>query len=53
MKPPFQTHDILVPLHVEFDSCDWSGVENFHAKNHLGKLCVVVLHCEGKIFVNY
>ena len=51
MKPPFQTHDILVPLHVEFDSCDQSGVEYFHAKNRLGKLCVFVLHCEGKIFL--
>ena len=45
----FQTHDILVPLHVESDSCDHSRVEYFHSKNRLGKLCVLVFSCEGKI----
>ena len=25
-KTPSQTHDILVPLHMESDSCDRSGV---------------------------
>ena len=32
MKPPFQTHDILVPLHLESDSCDHSGVGIFSCK---------------------
>ena len=50
-KTPFQTHDILVPLLVESDSCERSGVEYFHAKNRLGKLRVFVFRCEGKILL--
>ena len=50
-KTPFQTHNILVPLLVESDSCERSGVEYFHAKNRLGKLRVFVFRCEGKILL--
>ena len=54
-KTPFQLHDILMPLHVESDSCDRFGVgvheEYFHAKNRLEKLCVFMFCREGKIFL--
>ena len=40
-----------MPLHVESDSCDRSGVEYYHAKNRLGKLHVFVFRCEGKILL--
>ena len=50
-KTPFQTHDILVPLLVESDSCYRSRVEHFHAKSRLGKLRVFVFRCEGKILL--
>ena len=39
-----------MPLQVESDSCDRSGVKYFHAKNRLGKLRVLVC-CEGKILL--
>ena len=42
---------ILMPLHVESDSCDRSGVEYLLAKKHLQKLCVVVFCSEGKILL--
>ena len=48
-KTPFQTHDILVPLLMESDSCDRSGVEYFHAKNRLRNLRVFMFRSEGKI----
>ena len=40
-----------MPLQVESDSCDCSGVKYFHAKNRLGKLHVLVFRCEGKILL--
>ena len=49
-KTPFQTHDVLAPLHVESDSCDHSGVEYFHAKIVLENV-VFLFHCEGKILL--
>ena len=56
-KAPFQLncklHNILMPLDVESDSCDHSGVEYFLAKKCLEKLCVVVFCSEGKILVTY
>ena len=50
-KTPFQTHNILVPLLVESDSCERSGVEYFRVKNRLGKLPVFVFRCVGKILL--
>ena len=50
-KTPFQTHDILVPLLMESDSCDRSGVEYFHAKTRLRKLRVFMFRSEGKILL--
>ena len=53
-KTPFQLncklHNILMPLHVESDFCDRSGVEYFLAKKHLEKLRVVVFRSEGKFY---
>ena len=40
-----------MPLFVESDSCEISGVEYFHAKIRLGKLRVFVFRCEGKILL--
>ena len=40
-----------MPLQVESDSCDRSGVEYVLAKKHLEKLRVVVFHSEGKILL--
>ena len=40
-----------MPLHVESDSCDRSGVEYFLGKKHLEKLRVVVFRSEGKILL--
>ena len=50
-KTPFQIHDILVPLHVQSDSCDRLGVGIFSCKNRLEKLRVFVFRCEGKILL--
>ena len=44
-------HDILMPIHVESDFCDRSGVEYFLAKKRLENFRVVVIRSEGKILL--
>ena len=41
-----------MPLHVESDSCDHSGVGTLGAKKCLEKLCIFVFCHEGKIFID-
>ena len=50
-KTPSQTHDILVPLHVESDSCDRSGVGIKKKKKSSWKTSRFEFRCEGKILL--